>query len=113
MPMNVAYLNAVRDHGQSLITHIGLVDGSGVELAGGGYARLAVTWVDSADGVSRPSADLTFTTEAADVVAGWRGFSAVSAGVDYGGGALTSVTFNNAGTYKLLAASTSINHTAS
>jgi hypothetical protein len=110
MAMNAAYLNAIRDHGQSLITHIGLVDDTGTELSGGGYARQAVTWTDSADGVSRPSANLVFTTEAGDVVAGWRGFSASTSGTDYGGADLTEVTYSNAGTYTLLAASTSITH---
>lgn len=112
MAMNATYLNAIRDHGQSLITHIGLF-GNGSELSGGGYARQAVTWTDDGDGVSRPSADLTFTTEAGDVVDEWRGFSASSGGTDYGGEAVTERTYTNAGTYKLLAASTSITHTAS
>jgi hypothetical protein len=110
--MNTSYLNAIRDHGQSLITHIGLVNSTGVELAGGGYARQAVTWTDAEDGLSRPSADLVFTTEAGDEVAGWRGFSAVSAGVDYGGATFTAVTYSNPGTFTLLAASTSIDHNA-
>lgn len=63
MAMNAAYLNAIRDHGQSLITHIALF-GDGAELSGGGYARLPVTWVDDGTGVSRPSANLVFTTDA-------------------------------------------------
>ncbi len=112
MAMSTAYRDAIRDHGQSLITHVALFGGAGVELTGGGYARLPVTWVDDGTGVSRPSANLVFTTEAGDVVNEWRGFSALTAGTDYGGAALTSVTFSNPGTYTLLAASTSISHTA-
>ena len=107
--MNTAYLNAIRDHGQSLITHIALF-GDGVELSGGGYARLAVTWVDDGDGVSRPNGNLVFTTDTGDVVDEWRGFSASSGGTDYGGQTLTEKTFSNPGTYTLLAASTSITH---
>jgi hypothetical protein len=110
--MNNAYLNAIRDHGQSLITHIALF-GDGVELTGGGYTRLAVTWVDDGNGVSRPSGNLVFTTEAGDVVDEWRGFSASSGGVDYGGAAVTERTYSNPGTYTLNAAQTSINHTSS
>lgn len=114
MGMNAAYLNAVRDHGQSLITHIGLVDGTDVELSGGGYARLPVTWVDGGDGVSRPSADMAFTTEDGDEVAGWRGFSALTAGTNYGGENLaTPRNYSNPGTFTLKAAETAINHTAS
>ena len=112
MAMSTAYLNLIRDAGQTAITHIALF-GNGTELSGGGYARQAVTWTDSADGVSRPNANLVFTTESGDVVDEWRGFSASSAGTDYGGAALTEVTFSNPGTYTLLAASTSISHTAS
>lgn len=44
MSMNETYRNAIATHGASLITHIGLVNGSGVELSGGSYARKAVTW---------------------------------------------------------------------
>lgn len=110
MAMTAAYRNAIRDHGQSLITHIGLVDASGVELTGGGYARQAVTWVDDGDGVSRPSADRVFTTEAGDVVAGWRGYSASTGGTNYGGEAVTQRTYSNPGTYTLAAAQTSIAH---
>ena len=41
MAMNQTYLNAVADAGAALITHIGLVNGSGVEISGGtpAYAR--------------------------------------------------------------------------
>jgi hypothetical protein len=114
MPMNAAYLNAVRDHGQSLITHIGLVDDVGAELTGGSpaYARQAVTWVDDGDGISRPSGDLVFDVPGAASVAGWRGYSASSGGTDYGGAALTQEDYAGQGTYTLEADSTSIAHAA-
>lgn len=109
MPMTDAYRNALRDQGQALITHIGLVNGAGNPT---GDARKAVTWTDSAAGQSRPSADIVFNMTAGQDVAGWRGYSAATAGTDYGGAALTPKTFANDGTYTLLAASTSIDHTA-
>lgn len=115
MPMNAAYLNVLRDAGQAAITHIGLVDGAGTELAGGGYARLPVTLVDDADGVIRPSADRVFTVEAGDVVGGWRAFSALTGGTNFGGHDYTGAaikTYNNPGTYTLVAASTTITHQA-
>lgn len=111
MPMNSTYLSAIAGHGAGLITHIGLVNGSGVELSGGGYARQAVTWTGTAQ--KAPSANLVFTVGAGAVVGGWRGYSASSGGTDYGGADLSTATFTNAGTYTLLAASTNINHTAS
>lgn len=114
MAMTTAYLNAIRDHGQSIITHIGLVDDVGTELTGGSpaYARQAVTWTDSSDGVSSPSADLTFDIPAGVTVGGWRGYSASTAGTDYGGADLTQEAYAAQGTYDLLAASTSITHSA-
>jgi hypothetical protein len=103
--MNSTFHNALSTHGASLITHIGLVNGSGVEISGGSYARQAVTWT-GASNVKSPSSNRVFDIPAGATVAGWRGFSASSGGTDYGGAALTPATFTNAGTYTLLAAST-------
>lgn len=112
--MNAAYYNAIRDHGQSIITHIGLVDETGTEITGGSpaYARVAVTWTDDGDGVSRPNANLTFDIPPATTVGGWRGFSAATAGTNYGGADLTNEAFVGQGQYTLLAALTSITHAA-
>ena len=110
MAMNAAYFNALRTAGKSAITHIGLVNASGVELTGGtpAYARQAVTWADGADGVMNPNANLTFDVPSGTTVGGWRGYSAATSGTNYGGEDLTQETFANQGTYTLLAASTSI-----
>ena len=112
MPMLAAYLNATANAGGALITHIGLVNGSGVEVSGGGYARQAVTWTAASAGLVRPTANLAFSVASGAVVAGWRGYSAVTGGTDYGGAVLTTATFSNPGTYTLLAASTAIDHDA-
>lgn len=92
--MNASYRNFVRDAGQAELTHIGLFDG-GVEISGGSpaYARQAVTWVDDGDGVSRPSADLTFDIPAGATVDEWRAFNAATGGTDYGGAALTAEAY--------------------
>lgn len=108
MSMNNTFLNALADHGGGLITHIGLVDDLGAELASAAYARQAVTWTAAADGLIRPTADLVFDTTAGDTVAGWVGYSALTTGTAYGGAALTQVDYSNDGTYTLLAASTAI-----
>lgn len=107
--MNGTYLDAVATHAASLITHIGLVNSVGGEVGDG---RKAVTWTGptGGDGLIRPSADLVFNMTSGQDVAGWRGFSALTAGTDYGGAALTPVSFSNDGTYTLQAASTSIDH---
>jgi len=112
MSMNTSYLNAVANYGASLITHIGLVNGSGDELTGGSYARKAVTWETSVDGLIQPTEDLLFNVPAGVTVAGWRGFTASSGGTNHGGAALTPASFTNAGYYNLLAADTGIDHNA-
>lgn len=111
MAMTTAYLNAIASAGAGLITHIGLVDEEGTELSGGSYARRAVTWTSATNGVIRPDSDLVFDVPSGSTVAGWRGYSAGSGGTDYGGADLTPQPFATAGTYTLLAAQTSINHT--
>lgn len=114
MAMLTSYLNAIRAHGGTLITHIGLVDQAGTELSGGSpaYARKPVTWNQTVDGVLRPSANLTFDIPAGTTVGGWRGYSALTAGTDYGGQDVTNEAFAGQGTYELLAASTAITHTS-
>lgn len=112
--MNATYRDAIADHGGSLITHIALFDETGTEITGGtpAYARQAVTWTASSNGMIRPSADLTFDIPAGATVAEWRGFSAATAGTDYEGAPLTNETFASQGQYTLLAASTGIGHNA-
>jgi hypothetical protein len=114
MAMTAAYFNALRTEGKTLITHIGLVDETDTELTGGSpaYARKAVTWADGADGVMSPNADLDFDVPASTTVGGWRGYSASTAGTDYGGEDLTQEAFAGQGEYTLLASATSVTHQA-
>ena len=106
--MNESYQNAIQNHGATLLTHIGLVNGSGTEISGGSYARKAVSWTAAAAGLIRPTANLVFDIPAGATVAGWRAFTASTGGTNHGGGALISTTYSNAGTYTLTAASTGI-----
>jgi len=110
--MTEGYRNAIANHGASLITHIGLVDNTGTELSGGSpaYARKPITWTSASGGIIRPNADLTFDVPAGANVSGWRGFSALTGGTNYGGADLTREDFAGQGQYKLLAASTGIKH---
>jgi hypothetical protein len=109
--MSEGYRNAIADYGAGLITHIGLVDDVDTELSGGDYARKAVTWASADDGTVRPTADLVFDIPAGVTVAGWRGFSALTEGTNYGGEDLTAEVFAGAGQYKLIASGTGILHT--
>lgn len=111
MSVLVAYTNAVANAGAALVTHIGLKNASAVELSGGTYARKAVTWTASASGLIRPTTDLDFDIPTGVTVASWAGYSASSGGTDYGGGDLTDVAYGAAGIYRLLAASTGLQHT--
>lgn len=112
MAMSTAYLNLTADAGRAAITHVGLVDETGTEISGGTYARQAVAWVAAVDGKIVPTADKTFNIPANKKVAGWRGYSALTNGTDYGGGALPEQPFASDGTYTLLAAQTYIDHDA-
>lgn len=108
--MNNEYLNAIANHGATLVKFIGLVNGSGVEISGGSYVRLPVTWATAVDGTIRPTTDLTFDVPASTSVGGWRGYSAVTAGTEYGGETLTLESFAGAGQYKLIAVGSGILH---
>lgn len=114
MSMTVEYRNAIANRARSLITHIGLVNDQGAELSGGSpaYARLPVTWTEAADGVIRPTSDLIFNVGPHAFVSGWRGYSAATNGINYGGEALTPERYTGQGEYKLLAAGTGIAHRA-
>lgn len=110
MAMTEGYRNAIASHGGSLIKYIGLVNASGVELSGGGYARKAVSWTQANNGIIRPNADLLFDVPAGTTVAGWRGYSAATGGINYGGEDLTSEEYTDAGQYRLRASGTGIKH---
>ena len=115
MAVNAAYLNAIGDHGGTLITHIGLVDETDTEITGGdpAYARQAASWDTAVDGQIDLSADLTFDIPEGTTVAGWQGYSASTGGTAYGIVNLTNEAFANQGTYTLQASGTFINHSAS
>jgi len=113
--VNGAYLDLIATTGKTTITHIALFDGA-VELSGGApaYARKAVTWTGptAGNGLIRPSVDLDFDVPAGATVDGWRGFTAPTGGTDYGGAALTPEVYAGQGIYRLLAASSGIDHDA-
>lgn len=104
--MNGTFLDALATQAKTLITHIGLVNGAGSAVG----TRQAVTWTGptGGNGLIRPNADLVFNMTSGQDVAEWRGYSASTGGTDYGGAALTAVSYSNDGTYTLLAASTAI-----
>lgn len=111
MAMNNTFLELLAATARSSITHIALKNSGGTEV---GDARKAVTWAASdGDGDFVMSGSLVFNMTAGQDVASWSGFSALTNGTEYGGGALTPVSFSNNGTYTLTAASTGISLAAS
>ena len=108
--MEEVYRNEIADHGAGLISHIGLVDDTGNELEGGDYSRKAVTWTSASDGTIRPNEDLTFDIPGGATVGGWRGYSEITGGTEYGGADLVNETYTNDGQYTLLADQTGIKH---
>ena len=112
MAMNAAFINAIANEVDDLITHIGIIDSALAELTGGAtdalYARVAVTWTAASSGLIRPSTNLVFNIPASNTIGGWRGYSASASGTDYGGEALYNAVYTNADTFTLLAAETGI-----
>ena len=111
--MDQNYRNAIRTYGAGLITHIGLVNGSGVEISGGTYARKAVTWSTATNNKAIPSSDLTFNIPRALQSQGGEDSPLHQEALTTEARRLPrqGLTQRN-GTYVLKADSTSINHTA-
>ena len=106
--MNAAFHDALAAYATTLITAIGLVSNDGEELVGEGYDRLSVEWTATAEGVIRPSGNLTFHIPPNSTVAGWVGYDSAAGTIAYGGAALPLEVYSEAGTYTLLAADTGI-----
>lgn len=109
--MSEAFRNLLSDYAAAILTHIGLVDETGTEIQGGdpAYARKPVEWTAAADGLIRPTLDLVFDVPANTTVAGWRAYSALAGGADYGGGEFAAPeVYSGQGNYRLLAAQTGI-----
>lgn len=108
--MNEIYRNAIANAGAALITHIGLINELGQEISGGNYARQPVIWATASNGIVRPTTNLVFEVPAGTTVTGWRGYSAITGGTDYGGANLSSQTFTGGGQLTLLASLMGILH---
>ena len=114
MGMNSDYLAKIGDMAEALLTHIGLVNGDGIELSVTGshnYIRQPVTWTQAPDGTIRPSEDIEFAISEGDTIAGWRAYDgATGEAVEYGGADLSAVTFPIDGFYRLVKEGTGIIH---
>jgi hypothetical protein len=109
--MTAAFHNLLRAEAIAKATHVGLVDETGTELTGGSpaYSRLEEAWVTTGgDGIMNLAANRVFNVPSGVTVGGWRAYSLVSGGVNYGGKDLVNEEFTAQGTYTLLANSTSI-----
>lgn len=112
MAMSGAYHDLIATAGKNAITHISLVNGSDTEVTD----REEVTWSGPSGGNGKIelASAIEFAVGAGATVAGYKLWSAVSGGTEYGAGSVTSEAFSGAGTYTLLAGGASyILHSAS
>lgn len=109
MALSTAGRNAAVAGVTGLITHISLhtadPGGTGAsEVAGGSYARQAVTWDAPSGGTGGITNDPSFDIPAGTTITHYGLWSASSSGTFYGGGALSaSEAYVGAGTYVLTA----------
>lgn len=81
MPLTTAGRNALLTSGASGITHIGALTAiSGTEVAGGSYARQAITFAAASGGIRDNTAQLTIPIPAGTTVVAIAGYDASSAG---------------------------------
>lgn len=81
MPLTTLGRNALLDAGKAGFTHAGAFTDIGVtEVAGGSYARQAITWAAAAAGIVAQTGALTIPIPAGTTVQTVGDFSAVSAG---------------------------------
>ncbi len=111
--MNEDYLNAIANHGGSIVNYIGLVDDQGNEIDDEYYSRQSVNWTDPVEGLIRPIENLAFNISGGGIIVqGWRGYADETGGIEYGGKDLDPETFTNSGQYILIADDTGISHEA-
>ncbi len=110
--MNATYRNALATYGAGLMPYIGLVDNTGTEISGGdpAYARKEANWTAADNGLIRIGADLAFDIPAGSNVSGWRGYSALTNGTEYGGKSLPRKNAAGQGIYDLFADQTAVDH---
>lgn len=81
MPYTTAGRNALLTSGKGGVTHVGAVtDIAGTEVAGGSYARQAVTWGAAASGAATNTGALTIPIPAGSTPVALAYYDAVSAG---------------------------------
>lgn len=101
MSMSETYLNAIADHGASLVTHVSLANGpaEGNELPS--IVRQAVSWNPATDGNLDSSNIPVFEVAAGSIVSHVQFWDAAEDGNFMGAAPVTSETFAGVGTYTL------------
>ena len=81
MPLTTTGRNKLLDSGKGVFTHVGaLTSIDGTEVAGGSYARQAVTWVTAASGLTDNNGALSIPIPASTTVQALGIYDAVSGG---------------------------------
>lgn len=97
--------NALANAYKAGMTHLSLHttahsgDTAGTEVSGGSYARKAITWGSTTNGVT--SGSVTFDVPAGTTIVAWGGYNALTAGTFFDGSSVTSQAFATAGQYTL------------
>lgn len=98
--MENAYLNAIADHGASLITHLSVANGA-TELDELAVTRQPITWVAAANGDITINGNVTFDVAGGSTVDHVQFWSAATGGTYYGSSSVTPESFGGAGQYVL------------
>lgn len=109
MAMNANYLDAIADHGGSLVTHVSLADGS-LETDELAVTRQSISWGAASDGDISATNDPVFDVTGGSTVNHVQYWSASTGGTYYGSSSVTEEVFAGDGTYTITAAD--INHNA-
>lgn len=89
----------------------GLLNGSGVEISGGTYARKSVTWGTPSSGSVSASNQPVFDVPSGVTVASIAFYSASTSGTLYASDEITPETFSNNGTLTLTSITLDLNAT--
>lgn len=98
--MENAYLNAIADHGASLITHLSVANGA-TELDELAVTRQPITWVAAVSGDIIIDGNVTFDVLGGSTVDHIQFWSAATGGTYYGSSSVTPESFGGAGQYVL------------
>ena len=101
--------NLMLDELASVATHVALLDGSGVEISGGDYARQTISFGSASNGAINATNQPVFDVPAGATVARIALFSALTGGTKYTESNVTQETYAGDGTYTVTSLEINLN----